>query len=131
MSMMEGRRAKVAAAVAEYLNEGEVVQAAIFAQNKGSGAFASLGAGATLAMKYYWIVVTNERIVVFNASGTGITKVKGIDREVARQTQLGPPTGKGSMTRSLYGTEALGEKVFVPRPYWSEVKAADAALAAP
>lgn len=127
--MMEGRRAKVAAAVAQYLDEGEVVQAAIFAQNKGSGAFAALGAGASLTMKYFWIVATNVRIVVFNASATGVTKVKGIDRELPRETQIGPPNGKGSLTRSLYGTEVLGEKVFIPRPYWGEVKAADAALA--
>jgi hypothetical protein len=106
------------------------VQAAIFAQNKGSGAFAAFGAAATLTMKYYWIVATNERIVVFNASATGVTKVKNIDREVPRKTKIGPPNGKGSLTRSLYGTEVLGQKVFIPRPYWGEVKAADAAVAA-
>jgi hypothetical protein len=127
---MERRREKVAAAVAEYLHEGEVVQAAIFAQNKGSGAFGLFGAAATLMMKYYWIVVTNERIVVFEAAKTGVTKVKGIEREVPRDTQIGPPTGKGSLLRTLYGTDALGEKVFIQRPYWSEVNAADAALTA-
>lgn len=125
--LMERRRAKVAAAAAEFLHDGEVVQAAICAQNKGSGAFAAFGAAAPLTMKYYWIVATNERIVVFNASATGVTKIKGIDREVPRESQIGPPNGKGSLTRSLYRTEALGETVYIPRPYWGEVKAADAA----
>ncbi len=129
--LMERRREKVAAAVAEYLREGETVQAAIFAQNKGSGAFAAFGAAAPLTMKYYWVVATNERIVVFNASATGVTKVTGVDRELPRETQIGPPNGKGSLTRLLYGTAALGQKVFIPRPYWGEVKAADAARVAP
>ncbi len=128
--MMEKRRSKVAAAVAEYLREGEVVHAAICAQNKGSGAYAALGAAAPLTMKFYWIVATDLRIIVFNASATGVTKVKGIDRELPRETQIGPPNGKGSLTRSLYRTDALGERVFIPRPYWGEVKAADAAIAA-
>ncbi len=61
--MMERRRGKVAEAVAEFLRDSEVVQAAIMAQNKGSGAFTAFGA-----------------------------------------------------------------RVFIPRPYWGEVGAADAAL---
>jgi hypothetical protein len=119
--LMEGRRAKIARAGAEYLGEGEVVQAAIFAQNARGGA---------LAGKYYFIVATNERIIVFNARKSGVFKVAGIEREVPREIQIGPPKGNGSLTRTWYRTEALGMQVFIPRPYWSEVRAADAALPA-
>lgn len=125
--MMERKRRAVAKDAAEYLRAGEVVQAAIFAQNKGSGAFALFGGAAPLTMKHYWIVATNERIIVFDA---GVRGIKGMDHEVPRETRIGPPNGKGSVTRTLYRTEALGEKLYIPRAYWSEVKAADASLAA-
>lgn len=118
--MTERQRAKVAENVAEYLREGEVVQAAIFGQN---------ARGGRLAGKYYWIVATNERIILFNAGAAGVAKIKGLDRELPRETQIGPPTGKGSLTRTWYRSQVFGESVYIPRSYWGEVKAADAAIA--
>jgi hypothetical protein len=116
--LIDRRKAKIAENISDYLHEDEVVQATIFAQS---------APGGGISREYYFVVATNERIIVFNARATAASKVKGIDIELPRDTQIGPPNGKGSLTRTWYRTDALGKRVYIPRTWWSEVRAADAA----
>lgn len=69
------------------------------------------------------VVVTDRRVIVFRTSRWRFTKYKAIERILLRATQIGPPTGI-----VWNKNKALGEKIYIHRRFFGDVKVADAAI---
>jgi hypothetical protein len=67
------------------------------------------------------VVVTDRRILVFQAGRLRAVVIKALLREVPRATQIGPPHGL------WYRTDVLGEKLFIHKRFAKDITEADAA----
>jgi hypothetical protein len=86
-------RDKIAANAQPHLQEGEQVQAVMSAQTQ-SQYWVLLAYVAFFIMnEYRTIVVTDRRIVVFDAGKLSSTKANRVVAELPRSTHLGPPSG--------------------------------------
>jgi hypothetical protein len=121
--MVEKRREKVVAKVTPDLRAGEHVQAAVFAQ---SGRSVTLGGALTAT--YYWIVVTDQRILLYGVGKMKLFDLRGIERELPRHVRLGPPKTSTWFRPGWYLFESLGMSLQVGFGYWSEIRTADSAL---
>ncbi len=107
-----------------HLQPGENVQA-VFAAQAASPFWSLLSYWIIIAKDAYRaVIVTDQRILVFRTSRIRFTSFKAVERELPRLTHLGPPEGK-----LWYTTSALGEELWIARRFFSDVEAADAALA--
>ena len=119
-------RDKLAKEAQPHLEPGEQVQA-VFAAQAASPFLAVLSIWIILIKDAYRaVVVTDRRIIVFRTSRWRFTKYKAIERVLARNTQLGPPSGG-----VWYKTMSVGEQVWIHRRFYNDVKAADAAIGIP
>jgi hypothetical protein len=117
-------RDKLKANVAPHLNPGEQVQVVFIAQTT-SQWFALISFWIIIIKNAYRVVtVTDQRILVFQAGRLRTTAVKGLLRELPRETTMGPPSGL------WYKTDALGEKLYIHKRFAKDVSAADAAKVA-
>ncbi|MGH3274786.1 MAG: hypothetical protein ACRDNZ_10775 [Streptosporangiaceae bacterium] len=108
-----------------YLLPGEPVQAVIGAQTASPYLAALTGALAFLSLNRYRILaVTPTRILVLDAGKFSMKRARGVVMELARSTQLGPGTG------AWHRIPAGDEKLRVPRRFYKDIDAADAAGAA-
>jgi hypothetical protein len=116
-------RDKLVAEAQPHLEQNEQVQA-VFAAQAASPFLAILSIWIILIKDAYRaVVVTDRRIIVFRTSRMRFTKYKSIERVLARNTQLGPPTGS-----VWFKTAAIGEQVWIHRRFFNDVKSADAAI---
>jgi hypothetical protein len=114
-------RDKFRASAASYLEPGEQIQAAFAAQSVSQWMALISFWIIILKSAYRVIIVTDRRILVFQAGKLQTTKIKSVLREVPRTTKIGPPSGL------WYKTDVLGEKLFVHKRYAKDIEAADAA----
>jgi hypothetical protein len=97
------------------IRPGETVQAAFRAQ-----AFSPYsGWAARLRNAYRIVVVTDQRILVCEAGAFRPTLVRGIARELPRETRIGKPRG------FWWLCDSLGERLYVHRRFHDEVGKAD------
>jgi hypothetical protein len=107
-----------------FLAPGEQVQAVIGAQTASQYLAALTGVFVFLSLNRYRILaVTPDRIVVLDAGKISMKKARGVVMELPRSTRLGP--GKGVWHQIPAGEE----KLRVPRRFYKDIDAADAALA--
>jgi hypothetical protein len=109
---------KVRPQVSGDLHPDEDVQVAFRAQTK----------SAWLALVFRWIiffthyrivVVTTQRILVYESGRWKATQVKQRLRELPRGIRIGPPHG------GWYRTDALGETLYIARAYHKAIRQAD------
>ena len=118
-------RDKLRTNAASYLQPGEQIQAVFCAQST-SAWFALISFWIIiLSNAYRAVIVTDQRILVCQAGRLTQSAVKAVLREVPRSTQSGPPHGL------WYQTDALGEKLYIPKRFAKDVTAADEARAVP
>ena len=111
---------------AEYLQQGEAVQAVIGAQTASQWLAALTGIFVFLGFNRYRILaVTPARIVVLDAGKTSMKKARGVVMELPRSTRLGPATGMWH--RIPAGSETLR----VHRRFFKDIETADSAVGAP
>jgi hypothetical protein len=114
-------RDKIRANAASHLQPGEQIQAVFNAQTT-SQWFALISFWIILLSNAYRVVVvTDQRILVFQAGRLQTTVIKGLLRELPRSTQIGPAHGL------WYRTDVLGEKLYIHKRFAKDVDAADAA----
>jgi hypothetical protein len=77
-----------------------------------------------LSDAYRVVVVTDKRILVCRSGRFRMTPVKGVIRELPRNTRIGPPSGL------WWRCETLGELLYVHRRFHKDVTVADAVLTA-
>jgi hypothetical protein len=117
-------RDKLKANVTPHLNPGEQVQTVFIAQAT-SQWFALISFWIIIVKNAYRVVaVTDQRILVFQAGRFRPTAIKGLLRELPRETIIGPPSGL------WYKTDALGEKLYIHKRFAKDVSAADSAQVA-
>jgi hypothetical protein len=114
-------RDKLRASAASYVQPGEQIQAVFAAQTMSQW----------MALISFWIiifsgayrivVVTDQRIMVFQAGRLKTTTIRSLLRELPRATQIGPPSGL------WYRTDVIGEKLYIHKRFAKDVTAADAA----
>ena len=115
-----GIRDKIRTNAQSLLQPGEVIQAVIPAQTT-SQYFALLSVWIiVLSNAYRVIVVTDRRILLCQSGRFRNSPVKGIVRELPRQTVIGPAHGL------WYRTESLGERLYINFRFQADVAAADA-----
>jgi hypothetical protein len=117
-------RDKLRASAAAYLQPGEQIQAVFNAQTT-SQWFALISFWIILISNAYRVVVvTDHRIVVYQAGRLNTTVIKGVLRELPRATQIGPAHGL------WYRTDVLGEKLYIHKRFAKDVAVADSSLPA-
>jgi hypothetical protein len=122
MALRDGMRESAA----EYLQQGETVQAVIGAQTASQWLAALTGIFVFLGFNRYRILaVTPARIVVLDAGKTSMKKARGVVMELPRSTRLGPATGMWH--RIPAGSETLR----VHRRFFKDIETADSAVGAP
>jgi hypothetical protein len=115
-------RDKLRASAAPHLRPGEQIQAVFLAQ-RANPAWFLLSYWIILFKGYYAVIVTDQRLLVFRTSAMAMTKYKQLEKELPRQTVLGPPSG------TVNAKVRLGdEDTWVHRRFWNDLKAADAAI---
>lgn len=113
-------RDKIRQNAAAHLRPGEQIQE-VFAAQTASQYLILFGAVIFLAAnEYYTVAVTDQRILVCQSGKLSSTKAKSVDRELPRQTRIGPPSGL------WYKTEALGTPVRIHKRWHKDIEAADA-----
>ena len=75
-----------------------------------------------LSDAYSVVVVTDERILVCRSGRVRMSPVKGVIRELPRDTPIGPPSGL------WWRCETLGERLYIHKRFHKDVTAADAVL---
>ena len=115
-------RDKIAAKAAPHLRPGEVVQATFIA-SRANPMWVLVSWIIVIAKGYYAVVATDQRILVFRTSGWAMSKLKALHAELPRAIRFGEPSGKVN-----YKIIINGEAVWVHRRFWSDLRAADAAL---
>src|SRR5690242_11941981 len=104
------------------LQPGEQIQAVMPAQTT-SQYFALLSYWIIiLSNAYRVIVVTDRRILVCKSGRFRTTPVKAVERELPRQTMIGPAHGL------WYRCDSLGDKLYINRRFHKDIAAADAAI---
>jgi hypothetical protein len=107
----------------QYLQPDESIQS-IFGAQTTSQYFALISYWIIIINNSYRvIVVTNRRILVCQAGRVVTSQIKGVLRELPRNTKIGPPHGL------WYRTEALGEKLYIHRRFHKDVEIADSLIA--
>ncbi len=76
---------------------------------------------AMLSNAYRVVVVTDRRILVCQGGRYLRSTVKGVLRELPRETKIGSPRGL------WFRTDALGERLWIPFQFFKDVKRADGA----
>ena len=110
---------------AQYLQPGEPIQAVIGAQTASQWLAALTGFLVFLSLNRYRIIaVTPARIVVLDAGKVSMKRARSVVTELPRSTRLGP--GNGLWQRIPAG----GETLRVPRRFFKDLDAADAAFVA-
>lgn len=135
---------KIKQSAVPFVDDGEHVQAVFFGQSISPwwaftpvtvciGLFSALHANlilmaavaaastvpVSLITKYRNVIVTDRRIVVLARSRWRVGKVSSIVRELPRTTLIGPAIG------THYKTQALGERLFIPKGYADQISIAD------
>jgi hypothetical protein len=117
-------REKLRERVQPYLEPGEQVQAVFTCQTGPSPWFSALSVLIVLfGAKYYVVAATDRRYLVLNASAWVPTKPKGVDRQLPRNTQVGPLSGLWGG-----GSTFLGKKTHIHKRFHKDVEVADAAV---
>ena len=115
-------RDKIREKTAGHLKPGEQVQA-VFGAQTASQYWMLLAYVVFFAMnKYRCVVVTDQRIMVFDSGTWKTADPKELLHEVPRATRIGPPSGL------WYVTELGGEELRIHKRFHKDVEAADAAL---
>lgn len=86
MGLVDRQRTTIRETAKEHLREGEQIQAVFSVQN-------SLGVIAALRNGYRAVVVTDQRILVCRVGRFRIFRVRGIQTELPRATEIGEPSG--------------------------------------
>jgi hypothetical protein len=73
-----------------------------------------------IANGYRVVLVTNQRIIVCRGGRWLRSTITGVDRELPRETAIGPPKGVG-----WYRTKVLGGPLWIHRQFFKDVRAAD------
>ena len=135
---------KIKRSAAPFVDEGERVQAAFFGQSISPwwtfapvtlciGVFTALHADLllmaavagvstipiTLITKYRNVIVTDRRMLVLAGSPWRVEKISSVVRELPRTTLIGPAIG------TYYETQAIGERLFIPKGYAEQISIAD------
>lgn len=113
--LAERQRGTIRKTATPQLREGEQIQAAIAAQT-------ALGPLAALRNGFRAVVVSDQRILIFRTGVFKVHHVKELLAELARNTEIGEPSGLWWHCKSL-GPEAL----YIGRPHHDEVRVADKA----
>ncbi len=112
-------RDKLRTNTAHLLQPGESIQAVFPAQTT-SAYFALISIWIIiLSNAYRVVVVTDKRILVCQSGRFRNTPVKGVVRELPRDTRIGVPGGL------WWRSDTLGERLYVHRRFHKEVTAAD------
>jgi hypothetical protein len=113
-------RDKLRASAEPLLESGEEIQAVFNAQTT-SQWFALISYWILLfANGYRIVVVTDRRILVCRTGRFRVTPMKGVLRELPRNTLIGPAHG------IWYRTESLGERLYIHKRFHKDVALADA-----
>ena len=117
-------RDKIRAKTAAHLHPGEQVQA-VFGAQTASQYWMLLAYVVFFAMnKYRCVVVTDQRILVFNSGHFLTAAPKELVNELPRATRIGPASG-------LWHVVDLGEELRVHKRFHKDIVAADAGVPAP
>lgn len=112
-------RDKIRANASSELRPGEQIEA-VFAAQTSSPYLMVLGVVPFLAVnEYYTVVATNQRILLCKSGKLSSTAVKSVQRELPRQTIIGPATGL------WYQTSVLGETIRVHKRWHKDIQLAD------
>ena len=117
---------KIREKTADQLRPGEQVQAAFGAQTASNWWLLAVGVGFFVANEFRSVVVTNERILVFDSGKLSFSSPKELLAELPRSTQVGPPQGV-----IWYATDSLGETLRIHKRFHKDVEQADAQIASP
>jgi hypothetical protein len=114
-------QAKIRANAAPHLRPGEEIQAVIPAQTL-SGYLMFFGLIFSFLNGYRVIIATDQRVMLCRSGRNTLAPVRGVLRELPRQTVIGPAHGL------WYRPQSIGEKLYIHRRFFADVAAADAAL---
>lgn len=110
--------------VQPHLQPGEQIQS-VFCGQTTSQYFALVSIWIIIISNAYRVVaVTDRRILVFRSGRFRMTPVKALERELPRQTRIGPASGL------WWRCESLGPKLYIHKRFHKDVTAADAAIGA-
>ncbi|MFN8151577.1 MAG: hypothetical protein U0R24_10700 [Solirubrobacterales bacterium] len=117
---------KIREKTASQLRAGEQVQAAFGAQTASNYWLLAAGVGFYIVNEFRCVVVTDQRILVFNSGKLSFSSPKELIAELPRSTRIGPPKGA-----FWYTTDSLGESLRIHKRFHKDVEQADAQIAAP
>jgi hypothetical protein len=116
-------RDKIRANAASQLQPGEQIES-VFAAQTANQYLVLLGVVVFLAVNdYYTVIVTDRRILVCRSGKLASTKVKSVERELPRQTIIGPAKGL------WYKTSVLGVPVRIHKRWHKDITTADSLAA--
>ena len=116
---MANIRDKIIKKAEPHLQPGETAVTAFFAQTK-PWWWMLMGYILFIALnRYRTVVVTTQRILVFDSGRWSTTKVGDLVREVPRSVRLGPPSGV------WYSTDVLGEPLNIHKRFHKDINLAD------
>lgn len=112
------------AAANPYLHAGELIQAVIPAQASFPHPVMIATVYGMLRHTARLVVATNERILIFRRTSTGA--LGDFVEERGRDIEIGPPRAKFV----FYHTNRLGERLYIHRRWFKDVRVADSARTA-
>jgi hypothetical protein len=117
-------REKLRERVQPHLEPGEQVQAVFYCQTGPSPWFIAVSAFIlVLGSRYFVVAATDRRYIVLKASMWVPSKPKAFDRQLPRNTQIGPLTGLWGG-----GSTFLGKRTHIHKRFHKDIEAADAAI---
>jgi hypothetical protein len=116
---------KMRASAARHMRHDEQVHAVIGAQTKNPYLVVLIGFWYLLFNRYRMIVVTSDRIAVFDTGKGSFRRPRALLYEHHRDTRLGPVTG-----RFWHKADLGDETLYVHRRFFKEIEKADFAVLA-
>ena len=106
-----GYKENIVSNAEEHLRSGEDIRAAFLAQRSSPWR-------RIWGTRLWAVVVTEQRVLIFDATGTG--KLGSLERELPAGSQFGDPSG---LMQARIDVD--GDRAWVQRGWWKEVQAAN------